>query len=104
MNSTDYQKLSARTLTPETTLAVLALGVAGEAGEVAEVVKKAMAHGGSLDALHEEMGDLLWYVAALCTHLGMDLGDVMEANIQKLERRYPDGFVLGGGIRDEEPQ
>lgn len=34
----------------------------------------------------------MWYAAALCTKLGFDMGDVMQGNIAKLMRRYPDGY------------
>ena len=40
----------------------------------------------------KELGDVMWYVAAMCTKLDMDLGVIMEVNIRKLEERYPDGF------------
>lgn len=40
----------------------------------------------------KELGDVLWYVAALCTKADLDMGEVMQGNIDKLRRRYPDGF------------
>lgn len=71
-----------------------ALGLVGEAGEVAELVKKHLFHGHALDrqALMAELGDVLWYVARLAAALGISLGDVAALNIDKLQRRYPDGF------------
>lgn len=42
--------------------------------------------------MHKELGDVLWYVAALCTKFGFDMGDVMAVNIEKLKKRYPDGY------------
>jgi NTP pyrophosphatase (non-canonical NTP hydrolase) len=94
----EYQKLAARTLSPLATdgtlLAVTALGLTGEAGEVADLVKKHLGHGHPLDRakVSAEVGDCLWYVAALCTVLDLDLSAVAEANIEKLRRRYPVGF------------
>ena len=38
------------------------------------------------------MGDLLWFVAELCTAIGCDMESVMETNIKKLKERYPEGF------------
>lgn len=49
-------------------------------------------HGVDHKQLHKELGDVLWCVAALCTKLGFDMGDIMAANIDKLKERYPDGY------------
>jgi NTP pyrophosphatase (non-canonical NTP hydrolase) len=98
MTLDDYQQLAARTLrpdqTPEERLANAALGLTGEAGEVAEHVKKHLFHGTPLDrdAVVKELGDCLWYVAALAGVLGVSLAEVGAANIEKLRRRYPEGF------------
>ncbi|MFK7845278.1 MAG: nucleoside triphosphate pyrophosphohydrolase family protein [Rhodothermales bacterium] len=103
MTPNNYQKLASRTLTakPEEALddaqSMLvwnALGLVGEAGEVAEYVKKAIFHRHDLDRekLKKELGDVLWYAAALCTNLDLTMEEVMEANIEKLQQRYPDGF------------
>ena len=42
--------------------------------------------------LIEEIGDVLWYAAALCHHLGYDFADAARANVEKLRKRYPDGW------------
>lgn len=75
-------------------LPVFGLGVAGEAGEVADLIKKHVGHGHPLDVskLKYELGDVLWYVAALADICGLTLDDVAAANIEKLRARYPDGF------------
>ena len=79
------------------------LGLAGETGEVIELIKKSQFHGKGLDIdeLAKELGDVLWYVSAICTQVGLSLEDVAERNIDKLMNRYPNGFVLGGGNRDD---
>jgi NTP pyrophosphatase (non-canonical NTP hydrolase) len=71
-----------------------ALGLAGETGEVVDHIKKFLYQGHAFDAdkLVDEMGDVLWYIALLCHALGVTLDEVMEANVQKLCRRYPSGF------------
>ncbi len=98
MTLDDYQQLAARTIgsdrTHEQQLANAALGLAGEAGEVADVMKKHLFHAWPLDrdAVAEELGDCLWYVAGAATALGLSLGDVAAGNVEKLRRRYPDGF------------
>ncbi|HEX9332976.1 MAG TPA: nucleoside triphosphate pyrophosphohydrolase family protein [Anaerolineales bacterium] len=103
MNASDYQKQAARTMIdqpgfeiPGHEIMVVwnALGLAGEAGEVAELVKKGVFHRHSIDLtkLEKEIGDVLWYAAALCTTLDLDLGEIMQTNIEKLKVRYPNGY------------
>ncbi len=98
MNLDEYQQLAARTLgrdrTHEQQLANAALGLTGEAGEVAEVIKKHLFHATALDrdALAKELGDCLWYIGAFATVLDMSLADIAQHNIEKLRRRYPEGF------------
>lgn len=99
MTLTDYQRLAMRThpnlgASPRDDLALGALGLAGEAGEAVEIVKKHLYHGAELDLdkLTKELGDALWYVAALAAGAGIDLGTVAEVNIAKLRTRYPEGF------------
>lgn len=104
MNTADtYQQQAARTLIdkPDATysdaeimIVWTALGLAGEAGEVADTVKKAVfhQHGIDRDELIKELGDVLWYAAGLCTQLDIPMSDVMERNIDKLRKRYPDGY------------
>lgn len=97
MTINDYQHLAARTINRlADNLVNGAMGLCGEAGEVTDLVKKIRFQGHSLEAhmgdLVEEIGDVAWYVALLCTVLGMDLEDVLAANIDKLRARYPAGF------------
>lgn len=96
----EYQEAAARTLRrahpkhPEFDVSILGLGIAGEAGEVADYLKKVLGHGHELELskLAKELGDVLWYVAALATTHGLRLEDVALANILKLRARYPEGF------------
>lgn len=105
MPATEYQQLAARTLVnapvepftnEESMLLWNAIGLAGEAGEVADAIKKGVCHrhGIDKDALKKELGDVLWYVAGIATELGLDLGEIMKANIEKLKARYPEGFSV----------
>jgi NTP pyrophosphatase (non-canonical NTP hydrolase) len=75
-------------------LANLALGVAGEAGEVADLIKKQIfhPHDPEPDRLIAELGDVLWYVAALASTLSVPLEEVARRNVAKLQARYPAGF------------
>jgi NTP pyrophosphatase (non-canonical NTP hydrolase) len=101
-----YQKEVGVTYNPDTKLQGWTLGLCGEAGEFAEVVKKVTEHGvteikgkDALAAMSEELGDVLYYVAAIANYLNLDLLQIAVNNIKKLRERYPDGFVPGGGIR-----
>lgn len=107
MTLDDYQHEAARTLARPQPIpqsldrAVMALGLAGEAGEVAELLKKNLGHGKPLamDALTSELGDCLWYLAAIATQHGLTLDEVAAYNVAKLRARYPAGFREGGGNR-----
>ena len=94
----DYQQLALRTAGNhgdfDRTLMYTALGLTGEAGETAEMIKKAFFHGHELDRekVKKELGDVLWYVAVMADALDMSLDDVAQHNIDKLARRYPEGF------------
>lgn len=98
MTLNEYQTEAARTarmdLPPREKLATFALGLGGEAGEVQDLIKKHIGHSHDLDRekIEKEIGDVLWYVAALAGMLGLSLGDVAAANLEKLRKRYPEGF------------
>ena len=98
MKGNEYQTLAMRTSNRELTavqhLINGALGMSGEAGEVADIVKKHLMQGHSLDVEHiaKELGDVLWYVAETATAIGYDMSLIMSMNVDKLMKRYPDGF------------
>lgn len=79
------------------------LGLANEAGEVSGKVKKIFRDkGGILDdadrqALTAELGDVLWYLAEICTQADIELADVAESNLVKLASRMERGTVQGSG-------
>ena len=79
------------------------LGLCGEAGEVADKVKKVLRdQGGTFspevrEALKLELGDVLWYVAQLASELGLDLGGVAQANLDKLASRAARNVIAGSG-------
>lgn len=89
LNEPDFQ------ITPEQVMLVWnAVGLGGEAGEVLELVKKHVFHQQPLDIekFEKELGDVLWYLNALCKKAGTTLEIVMSKNIQKLEARFPNGY------------
>lgn len=80
------------------------MGLNGEAGECIDIVKKHLFQGHPLniDKLIDELGDVLWYVAITADGLGVPLENVMLHNIEKLRRRYPEGFDAERSIHREE--
>jgi len=70
------------------------MGLTGEAGEVVDYLKKVLWHGHEMDQdkLKKELGDVLWYVATIATTADLDLSEIAIANIEKLKKRYPEGF------------
>jgi NTP pyrophosphatase (non-canonical NTP hydrolase) len=79
------------------------LGLCGEAGEVAEKIKKVMRDDAghfSETKRHEiakELGDVLWYCAALASELDLDLGEIAQLNLDKLSSRHERGVISGSG-------
>lgn len=67
-----------------------AMGLAGEAGEFVDELKKVIFHGKprNKEKLMSELGDVLWYVSVCCSSLGMSMGEVARANIDKLRQRH----------------
>jgi|UniRef100_UPI004047CD04 NTP pyrophosphatase (non-canonical NTP hydrolase) len=71
-----------------------ALGIAGEAGEVVDLVKKSVINGREMDLnkLMEELGDLEYYLSLLRQTYDLDREVILQLNIIKLNKRYPDGY------------
>ena len=93
----NYQQLAARTARADWPDAksrriIATLGLCGESGEFADMVKKIYGHDHPLeeDQLRKELGDVLWYVAEVCTAFDWDLGAIAYQNLAKLRSRYPD--------------
>lgn len=98
MTINEYQKLAMTTLNSELSkrevLINSVMGLCGESGEAIDIVKKWMAQGHELDKAHlsKELGDIAWYLAEAATALDIPLEDILQANIDKLKKRYPQGF------------
>lgn len=108
MDFRQYEGLAART-DPNTDdmkrLIHGVMGLAGEAGEVVDLVKKSAFQGKELVYVNValELGDVLWSLAQCCRAIGWTLEEVAQANIAKLQKRYPQGFsVVRSNNRDEE--
>ena len=107
MKLSEYQREVERTtvtnIYAQDSLIMASMGLAGETGEVVDLLKKHLFHGHSLekDKVIKELGDVLWYLSALCNTLHISLEDVIEANVAKLRARYPDGFDIERSINRE---
>jgi NTP pyrophosphatase (non-canonical NTP hydrolase) len=110
MNFNEYQQKALGCATYPSlghNIAYPALGMVGEAGEVAEKVKKYWRKHQITDPsqmttlqrkeLGKEIGDVLWYCAALAWELGLKLDDIAEGNIAKLIDRRERGVIIGEG-------
>ena len=79
------------------------LGLVNEAGELAGKVKKIFRDKGGViseedrDALKGELGDVLWYLAQICTELDLPMEDVAAANLEKIFSRMERGVLHGDG-------
>ena len=88
----------------EKALEYLTLGLTGEAGEIANKVKKFIRDGASKEEyiakrveIGFEIGDVMWYCAVLAEELDMNLGHIMEKNLEKLADRKKRGKISGSG-------
>ena len=100
MEMNDYQERAASTAIYKAEHSVIypALGLAAEAGEVANKVKKILRDGTfNREAIADEVGDCLWYIAALCRDLNVNMADLARNNLQKLEDRKRRGKIAGSG-------
>ena len=102
----DYQRRSRgtwRRIHTDHAIVYPTLGLTNEAGEVAGKVKKifrdkdGQVSEADRDALRSELGDVLWYLAQLCTDLGLSLEEVAEDTLQKLAGRVARGTLRGDG-------
>lgn len=89
-----YQQLQKRTMKDKTSLIEMCFGIIGESGELIDHIKKYLFHEHKLDNdyIQKEIGDVLWYLSGVCSLLGINLEEVAKGNIEKLRKRYPNGF------------
>ena len=98
MDVNEYQKSAMTTLNPtldrKDVLINSVMGLCGESGEAIDIVKKWLMQGHELDKEHliKELGDVAWYLAEAATALDVPLETVFQENLDKLHRRFPNGF------------
>lgn len=103
MNISDYQTQAVKTAIYMQDIIYPALGLANEAGEVLGKIKKALRDndGDFTPDIHQsisdELGDVLWYIAALSRDLGIPLEKIAQNNLDKLNSRMARGVLGGSG-------
>lgn len=108
MTINEYQKLAMTTLNPDLNkkdvLINGVMGLCGESGECIDIVKRHLAQGHELDRdnLIKELGDVAWYLAETAMALDVELEEVLIRNIEKLKKRYPEGFSREKSINRQE--
>ena len=107
MELNEYQALAQRTsrkdISPDDHLMNAMLGLAGETGECCDLVKKCFFQDGrDIRAdLMDELSDVLWYIAEGVSAMGLTLEEVAQHNVDKLRRRYPEGFSADRSLHRE---
>ena len=100
MDVNTYQRQAMATLNPalnkKDVLINSVMGLCGESGEAIDIVKKWLAQGHELDREHlvKELGDIAWYLAEAATALDLSMEEILQGNIDKLKKRYPEGFDI----------
>ena len=106
MTLDEYAKIAGQTaIYPDrgNNLMYAVLGLVGEAGELANQAKKIIRDdGGELsefrrDKMMDEVGDVLWYVAAIAYELRVSLDQLADMNVSKLAARKNAGTLGGSG-------
>ena len=100
LTADEYQKKAMATLNPALSKSDVLLngvmGLCGESGECIDLVKKHLHQGHALDKakLCKELGDVAWYLAETAYALDLSLEEVLRGNLDKLKKRYPQGFAV----------
>ena len=73
-----------------------AVGICAEGGETLEIVKKLIFQGKGWNDetkfhLKRELGDIMFYMITVCISLGITIDEIIEMNVDKLQKRYPNG-------------
>jgi NTP pyrophosphatase (non-canonical NTP hydrolase) len=108
MKINEYQELAMRTLNPnldkKDVLINAVMGLCGESGEAIDLVKKHIGQGHEFDKekFAKELGDIAWYLAEAAFAIDMDLESILVNNIEKLKKRFPEGFSTEKSINREE--
>lgn len=99
MHLNEYQEQAKRfinqKLTFDEVLCHSLFGMCSELGELHGLYQKLyQGHEFSEQHAKKELGDVLWMIAEYATVMGWDLDDVAQTNLDKLNKRYPNGFEV----------
>lgn len=99
MNFNEYQKKAMSFRLPTANEAYVLLGLVGELGELYGYLAKAIRDGYEIDKnyVKKELGDKLWFMAAIAEGLGLTLDEVAQGNIDKLSGRQYRNTIKGSG-------
>lgn len=104
MNLNEYSEfVRSIDLYPSPKPSLHANGLAGETGEVCDKIKKIFRdddgylNAESATAIAKELGDVMWYVVALCNDIGFSPEVVINMNVEKLNSRKERGVLTGSG-------
>ena len=98
INQYQYDAMKTRLRTANGDYALL--GLAGEVGELLSIVAKAIRDDdGKVDntSMKKELGDCLWFLAAIATDFGFTLEEAAEVNLTKLQKRQKNNTLTGSG-------
>lgn len=104
MEIREFQRTSTRTLNKELSkeqqISNMIFGANGELGEVTDILKKHLYQGHEINKQHlaEEIGDTLFYIVNLCSIYDINIEDVLQMNVDKLKKRYKNGFSIESSI------
>ena len=107
MTVNEYQQKAMQTLNPKLdqkeVLVNSVMGLCGESGEAIDIVKKWLMQGHELDKEHliKELGDVAWYLAEAATALDTSLDTIFQINLDKLAKRFPNGFDTNDSVHRE---
>ena len=96
----EYQSKASEVRLPSATPMYALFGLSGEVGELHSLIAKAIRDGRTYSYdqnIKKELGDVLWFVAAIAADHGLTLEDVALSNIQKLFDRKDRGTLQGSG-------
>lgn len=76
------------------------MGLCGESREAIDIVKKWLMQGHDLDKDHliKKLDNIAWYLVEAATALDVPLDTILQGNLDKLHKRYPDGFSINASI------
>lgn len=102
MELNQYQEQAMTTRLPSAGLEYAWFGLAGEVGELYSIMAKLYRDGtddeaGTVDKIKKELGDVLWFVAAIAKDYGFNLDDVAQLNLDKLKKRKEENKIKGSG-------